>query len=93
MTVIGDIACDPNSDYNPVPIYESPTNWTEPAVRVSQKPPLDIMAIDNLPSLLPLESSEDFAEQLLPYLMEIDNLNAGVWARALATFEKHIAGR
>ena len=93
LTVIGDIACDPNSDYNPLPLYESPTSWTEPAVRVSQKPPLDIMAIDNLPSLLPLESSEDFAEQLLPYLMEIDNLNAGVWARALATFEKHIAGR
>ena len=90
LRVIGDIACDPDSDYNPIPLYLSPTNWTEPALRVFQKPPLDIMAIDNLPSLLPLESSEDFSGQLLPYLMEIDNLETGVWGRARATFEKHI---
>ena len=90
LGVIGDIACDPDSDYNPIPLYDSPTNWTEPAVRVSKNPPLDIMAIDNLPSLLPLESSEDFAEQLLPYLLEIDKLEEGVWGRARATFEKHM---
>ncbi len=92
LSVIGDIACDPDSDYNPIPLYNSATNWIEPAVRVVDKPPLDIVAIDNLPSLLPLESSKDFADQLLPYLMEIDNLGKNVWGRARATFEKHIKG-
>ncbi len=35
-------------------------------------PPLDVMAIDNLPSLLPVESSEDYAGQLLPALLTLD---------------------
>ncbi|HHS93949.1 MAG TPA: saccharopine dehydrogenase, partial [Rhodobacterales bacterium] len=56
LTVIGDIACDPDSDYNPVPGYEAATDWQAPVVRVAEAPVLDVMAIDNLPSLLPVES-------------------------------------
>ena len=44
------------------------------------------MAIDNLPSLLPLESWVDFASQLLPSLMEIDKINESVWLRAHQTY-------
>ena len=90
LTVIGDVACDPDSDYNPVPVYDRATTWAEPALRVHDAPPLDVMAIDNLPSLLPVESSEDFAEQLLPSLLQLDELDAGVWGRAKATFDKHM---
>ncbi|WP_397541740.1 saccharopine dehydrogenase [Roseovarius salis] len=90
LTVVGDIACDPDSDYNPVPVYDHATSWAAPVTRVHDDPPLDIMAIDNLPSLLPRESSEDFAAQLLPSLMRLDKLDSGVWARAEATFRKHI---
>jgi saccharopine dehydrogenase (NAD+, L-lysine-forming) len=50
------------------------------------------MAIDNLPSLLPLESSEDYAEQLLPSLLTLDTLTTGVWARAEATFNDNMKG-
>jgi saccharopine dehydrogenase (NAD+, L-lysine-forming) len=50
------------------------------------------MAIDNLPSLLPRESSEDYAAQLLPSLMTLDRLDQGVWAGAKAVFHRHIAG-
>ena len=92
LRVIGDIACDPGSDYNPIPVYNSATNWETPAARVASAPPLDVMAIDNLPSLLPLESSEDFAEQLLPYLLELDTLEQSVWGRAKKTFDQHIKG-
>ena len=53
-------------------------------------PPLDVIGIDNLPSLLPLESSLDFASQLLPCLLEIDKLDQGVWRRAAKVFEKII---
>ena len=90
LRVIGDIACDPDSDYNPVPLYNSATTWEEPAVRVHDDPPLDIMAIDNLPSMLPLESSQDYAGQLLPTLMELSGDVNGVWARARATFQSHL---
>lgn len=92
LTVIGDIACDPDSDYNPVPVYDTATSWEAPVVRVHADPPLDVMAIDNLPSLLPLESSRDFAQQLLPSLKSLDKLDHGVWARAGATFEDHVKG-
>ncbi len=90
LAVIGDVACDPDSDYNPVPVYDRATSWAEPALRVHDAPPLDVMAIDNLPSLLPVESSEDFAEQLLPSLLQLDDPDAGVWGRAKATFDTHM---
>ncbi len=90
LTVIGDIACDPDSDYNPVPVYDRATSWGAPALRVHDTPPLDVMAIDNLPSLLPAESSVDFAAQLLPSLLTLDTLDGGVWGRARATFNEHL---
>jgi len=89
LTVIGDVACDPDSDYNPVPVYDRATSWSEPALRVHDTPPLDVMAIDNLPSMLPLESSEDYASQLLPTLMTLDDLHGPVWTRAFADFQTH----
>ncbi|HEY9038540.1 MAG TPA: saccharopine dehydrogenase [Roseovarius sp.] len=87
LTVIGDVACDPDSDYNPVPIYDAATTWDAPVRRVHDAPPMDIMAIDNLPSLLPVEASHDFAAQLLPSLLRLDQLNADVWGRARKTFD------
>lgn len=91
LSVIGDIACDPGSDFNPVPVYDRETTWDAPAQRVHDTPPLDVTAIDNLPSLLPLESSEDFADQLLPYLADIGTDGAGVWSRARQIYQAHIA--
>ena len=91
LTVIGDIACDPASDFSPVKVYDRVTDWHAPALRVHGAPPLDVTAIDNLPSLLPVESSEDFAAQLLPSLMTLDNLDAGVWRHAKTEFERHVA--
>ena len=87
LSVIGDIACDPGSDYNPIPIYDRATTWDEPAIRVAETPPLDVMAIDNLPSLLPAESSLDFADQLLPVLMRLGDAQDPVWSRARRLFE------
>ncbi|WP_170444170.1 saccharopine dehydrogenase [Ruegeria arenilitoris] len=90
LTAIGDVACDPDSDYNPVPVYDRATTWEEPALRVATDPVLDVMAIDNLPSMLPVESSEDYAAQLLPSLLTLTDLTSGVWARAEDTFKSHI---
>ena len=92
LTVIGDIACDPDSDYNPVPLYDRATSWLAPVHRVHDAPPLDVMAIDNLPSILPVESSEDFAAQLLPALLTLGDMEGGVWGRARTIFEQHMKG-
>jgi saccharopine dehydrogenase (NAD+, L-lysine forming) len=91
LSVIGDIACDPMSEYSPVRVYDRVTDWTRPALRVHQGPPLDVMAIDNLPSLLPHESSLDFSAQLLPHLAALVRIDTGVWARARARFERCLA--
>ncbi len=92
LTAIGDIACDPTSHFSPIKVYDRTTTWDDPVIRVHDSPPLDVMAIDNLPSMLPRESSEDFARQLLPHLLTLDALDQGVWGRAFKTFQNHIAG-
>jgi saccharopine dehydrogenase (NAD+, L-lysine-forming) len=91
LTVIGDIACDPTSDFSPIKVYDRATDWDAPALRVHDAPPLDVTAIDNLPSLMPVESSQDYAAQLLPSLLTLTDLSAGVWGRAQAEFERHSA--
>ncbi|MGH1424896.1 MAG: saccharopine dehydrogenase [Pseudooceanicola sp.] len=89
LSVIGDIACDPTSEFSPIKVYDRVTTWDAPALRVHSTPPLDVTAIDNLPSLLPLESSQDFAAQLLPRLLQIDDIDKGVWGRAKTIFDTH----
>jgi len=91
LSVIGDIACDPTSDFSPIKVYDRTTTWDAPALRVHDSPALDVTAIDNLPSMLPVESSEDYAGQLLPSLLTLGDLASGVWGRAKDTFDTHMA--
>ncbi|UTH44561.1 saccharopine dehydrogenase [Loktanella salsilacus] len=88
LSVIGDIACDPDNDFSPIKVYDRVTTWDAPALRVHDAPVLDVTAIDNLPSLMPLESSADFAAQLLPHLAAP---GSDVWARASKLFDQAIA--
>ncbi|MEL7301682.1 MAG: saccharopine dehydrogenase [Pseudomonadota bacterium] len=90
LSVIGDIACDPDSDFSPVKVYDRVTPWEAPALRVHETPPLDVTAIDNLPAMLPVESSEDFAAQLLPALLKLPTM-PDEWMRAEAEFERALA--
>jgi saccharopine dehydrogenase (NAD+, L-lysine-forming) len=91
LRVITDISCDPTSSYNPVPVYDDVTSFDAPALRVADNPPLDVVAIDNLPSMLPLESSQDYASQLLPVLLSFTTDEDGTWARAKAVFDAKAA--
>jgi saccharopine dehydrogenase (NAD+, L-lysine-forming) len=91
LRLIGDIACDPESSFSPIRVYDHTTSWSEPFLRIADDPPLDVMAIDNLPSLLPSESSADFATQLLPHLLELFRRDKDcVWQRAEGFFDKQI---
>jgi saccharopine dehydrogenase (NAD+, L-lysine-forming) len=89
LTTIGDIACDPGSPFSPLPIYDASTTWEKPTTLVHDSPTLEVMAIDNLPSLLPREASQDFSAQLLPILLEMTDDPNGTWAKAKDHF--HIA--
>ncbi|NOX72402.1 MAG: saccharopine dehydrogenase [Alphaproteobacteria bacterium] len=86
LSVIADVACDPDSDYNQIPVYAHATSFTDPVIRVAIAPKLDVTAIDNLPSI---ESSQDYAEQLLPSLLTLNDIEQGVWGRAKAVFDQH----
>ncbi|NNF72633.1 MAG: saccharopine dehydrogenase [Rhodobacteraceae bacterium] len=91
LRVIGDIACDPTSEFSPIKVYDRTTTWNAPALRVHDTPPLDVTAIDNLPSLLPAESSEDYAAQLLPSLLQLNDPSAHVWCGAGEEFDRQTA--
>ncbi|MDF2366698.1 saccharopine dehydrogenase [Sneathiella sp.] len=92
LSVIADVSCDPGSPYNPIPIYDHATSFDNPVIRVSDgTSPLDVMAIDNLPSMLPVESSEDYAAQLLPSLLALIDIKSGVWGRASKIFDEKIS--
>ena len=93
LSVVCDVSCDPFGDYNPIPLYTECTTFEVPASRLRDgTPPLDLVAIDHLPSMLPKESSEDFSKLLLPTLLQLGEPEAGVWGRALDTFKDKTKG-
>lgn len=72
LSVIADVACDVGSDCNVLPIYQRTTTWEQPSTRLRDgRTPLDLIAIDNLPSLLPAESSSAFSALLSPLLARL----------------------
>lgn len=89
LSVVVDVSCDPNSPYNPLPFYNSATTFDQPCERVklfNSSKPVDVSAIDHLPSVLPRESSERFANKMTPYLLKLDK--DPVWARTKTMFDK-----
>lgn len=92
LSLICDVSCDVTSELNPLPIYQRVTSWPAPVVRLrGGDRPLDLIAIDNLPSLLPREASTAFSAQLAPLLARVDEPDP-VWERAADRF-RHAVGR
>ena len=91
LTLISDVSCDPGSDFNTIPLYDEPSSFNKPyQFLIKGKNPLLLTAIDNLPAILPKESSLDFEDQLLPYLLDFDLDKTGVWRRAEKVFYENI---
>jgi saccharopine dehydrogenase (NAD+, L-lysine-forming) len=86
LRTLCDVTCDVGSPLNVLPVYDETTSWDEPVRRLRAQPPLDRFAIDNLPSLLPLESSADFSAALLPQLLDFGV--TGPWGRCLDRFRQ-----
>ena len=86
LRTLCDITCDVGSPLNVLPVYDRTTDWTDPARRLRKEPLLDLIAIDNLPSLLPRESSTDFSAALVLQLLEFGV--GGPWGRCLDRFHQ-----
>ncbi len=67
--------------------YPDPQNFLR-----TETPPLSVISIDHLPTLLPREASEQFSSDLLPSLLEFPNRDtARVWTEAKGLFDKKVA--
>jgi saccharopine dehydrogenase (NAD+, L-lysine-forming) len=85
LTLITDISCEPSNRCNPLPFYQESSTFKDPTQRVSNnRNPVDLVAIDNLPSFLPVESSMHFSSQLIKHLLALlDNSDVNsVWSKA-----------
>lgn len=72
MTTVCDVSCDVTSACNRLPVNWKLTDWMQPVRRLHPgPPPLDLIALGNLPSLLPRESSTAFSADLLPHLADL----------------------
>ncbi|KAG8917760.1 Saccharopine dehydrogenase [Tulasnella sp. 418] len=95
LSVIADVSCDTTNPFNPIPIYNQMTTFDAPTVEAdvgTGNPPLSIIAIDHLPTLLPREASEQFSSDLLPSLLQIPQIEeARVWREAKELFGKKLA--
>ncbi|XWV24845.1 saccharopine dehydrogenase [Tupanvirus deep ocean] len=89
LSVCVDISCDYASPYNPLPIYNLPSSFEFPVINlITEHPIMDIIAIENLPSLLPIESSDDFSEQFYQCLVKLESWD-NIWQRTEKHFLDH----
>lgn len=89
LSLIADVTADVTSEHNLLPIYAENTTWERPATRLRDEPPLDVIAIDNLPSLLPVEASTAFSAELAPALARLPH--APEWQRCATLFHAALA--
>ncbi|MCJ1420149.1 Saccharopine dehydrogenase [Xylographa parallela] len=95
LSVVCDVSCDTTNPHNPIPIYNICTTFEKPTVpvKVDRDPPLSVISIDHLPSLLPREASQDFSDALLPSLLKLHNRKQErVWQQAEDLFREKVAG-
>ncbi|KAI9802663.1 MAG: mitochondrial Homoaconitase [Sarcosagium campestre] len=101
LSVICDVSCDVTSNSsrqqnpkNPIRIPGiTATTFDSPAIVVKDltNPPLSVIAIDHLPSMLPREASEAFSHALLPSLLQLNDWkNSRVWREAEKLYETKV---
>lgn len=83
--LIVDISCDSSQSNNPISIYNKETTWENPVLSYSEF--VDIIAISNLPSLLPKESSDYFSSKCVELFADT---GSATWEKNKSIFLKHI---
>lgn len=93
LSVICDVSCDTTNPHNPVPVYDQNSTFSRPTLPVVgyDNPPICVISIDHLPSLLPREASEAFSQALLPSLLSLkDRKTSRVWQQAEELYNSKI---
>lgn len=96
LRVLADVTCDVTGPTNMLPVNTAITTWQEPVRRLHDGSgpaggvPLEVIAIDNLPSLLPREASEGFSADLTPQLLGLAEPGgpSGPWRAAAQAFDE-----
>ena len=98
LRVLADVTCDVTGPTNMLPVNTEITTWQEPVRRLHDgtgdgTSPLDVIAVDNLPSLLPREASESFSADLTPHLLGLADEGgaSGPWRAAGRAFDQAVA--
>ena len=99
LRVLADVTCDVTGPTNMLPVNNKTTTWQEPVRRLHGgiaeygAVPLDVIAIDNLPSLLPREASEAFSADLTPHLLGLaeEGGPSAPWRAASRVFDQAIS--
>jgi saccharopine dehydrogenase (NAD+, L-lysine-forming) len=94
LHLISDVTCDVTSATNMVPVNRAITSWDDPVRRVCDDDGhwMDVIAIDNLPSLVPREASQTFSADLTPHLLGLcDTPPVGPWQAAADAYDKALA--
>ena len=90
LAVLCDVTNDVGSPYNLFPVYEETTSWQQPVYRVPGDG-LAVIAIDNLPSLLPREASVSFSAELVGAMPGL-RTGSAPWRRCRELFDRYLAG-
>ena len=94
LSLLADVTCDVTSDTNMLPVNTAITSWDEPVRRIVGREGgwLDVIAVDNLPSLLPREASITFSADLTPHLLGLaDHPPVGPWAAAEKAYDDAVS--
>jgi saccharopine dehydrogenase (NAD+, L-lysine-forming) len=103
LSVLSDVSCDYTGPRHPFPFYRRGTSFEQPTLRVVEaadglgeggarrRPALDVIAIDNLPTLIASEASADYSAQLAEELLHLPTASSHpVWTRAQAVFDRNM---
>ncbi len=97
LRVLADVTCDVTGPTNMLPVNTEITSWSEPVRRLhdggTEATALDVIAIDNLPSLLPREASVNFSHDLTPHLLDLGDPGGPTvpWRAAADAFDRALA--
>lgn len=84
--LVVDISCDYMKPNNPLAIYSEGTSMETPVLHVTDR--ISVIAIDNLPSLLPVEASVEFSGLLTGLLLRYGDR---CWKDNLAVYKQQIS--
>ena len=92
LTVIGDIACDPTSDFSPIKVYDRATDWAR-AGAARRGDPAARRDGDRQPALAsPRGKQRGLCEAAAALAAHPHTTSsAGVWGRAFSEFTRHTA--